>query len=171
MLNSYFGSFRSELICSLAFLNIMMIEIDKDLFCEMVKFYGKTYNLPPLAAKIYSYLIFDFERKGVPFDEFVEVFSASKSSVSTSLNLLLNLNIINDFNKIDERKRFFVMNEKYMKVRFEEIIVKMERELLILDKLKSFRNPTDENSLRKFAIYSNLFNKNIANIKDSLDQL
>ena len=58
-----------------------------------------------------------------------------------------------------------------MKVRFEEIIVKMERELLILDKLKSFRNPTDENSLRKFAIYSNLFNKNIANIKDSLDQL
>ena len=148
-----------------------MIEIDKDLFCDMVEFYGEAFHLPPLAAKIYSYLIFDFDRNGVAFDEFVDIFAASKSSISSNLNLLLNLNIITDFNKIDERKRFFVMNEKYMKVRFEEIIVKMERELLILDKLKSFRNPTDENSLRKFAIYSNLFNKNIANIKDSLDQL
>lgn len=148
-----------------------MIEIDKEIFREMVKFYGEAFHLPPLAAKIYAYLIFDFDRKGVSFDAFVDIFAASKSSVSSNLNLLINLNIINDFNKIDERKRFFVMNEKYMKVRFEEIIVKMERELLILDKLKSFRNPTDENSLRKFAIYSNLFNKNIANIKDSLDQL
>jgi DNA-binding transcriptional regulator GbsR (MarR family) len=121
----------------------MMIEIDRDLFCEMVKFYGKTYNLPPLAAKIYSYLIFDFERKGVPFDEFVEIFAASKSSVSTSLNLLLNLNIINDFNKIDERKRFFVMNEKYMKIRCEEIIAKMESELAIINKLKDFRKGAD----------------------------
>ena len=170
MLNSYFGSFRSELICSLAFLNIMMIEIDKDLFCEMVKFYGKTYNLPPLAAKIYSYLIFDFERKGVPFDEFVEVFSASKSSVSTSLNLLLNLNIINDFNKIDERKRFFVMNEKYMKIRFEEIIAKMETELSFINKLKDFRKKTDENSTKKYEIYRDFFQNSIKNIKSTIDQ-
>ena len=33
-----------------------MIEIDKDLFCDMVKFYGEAFHLPPLAAKIYSYL-------------------------------------------------------------------------------------------------------------------
>ena len=88
------------------------MELDKDLFCDMVKFYGNAFHLPPLAAKIYSYLIFDFERKGVPFEEFVEVFSASKSAVSSNLNLLLNLKIISDFNRIDERKRFFVMNEK-----------------------------------------------------------
>lgn len=147
-----------------------MIEIDKDLFCEMVKFYGKTYNLPPLAAKIYSYLIFDFERKGVPFDEFVEIFAASKSSVSTSLNLLLNLNIINDFNKIDERKRFFVMNEKYMKIRFEEIIAKMESELAIINKLKDFRKGADENALKKYEIYKYFFQNNIKNIKSTIDQ-
>lgn len=147
-----------------------MIEIDKDLFCEMVKFYGKTYNIPTLAAKIYSYLIFDFERKGVPFDEFVEIFAACKSSVSTSLNLLLNLNIINDFNKIDERKRFFVMNEKYMKIRFEEIIAKMESELAIINKLKDFRTSTDENALKKYEIYRGFFQNNIKNIKSTIDQ-
>ncbi|QBO57925.1 transcriptional regulator [Chryseobacterium salivictor] len=148
-----------------------MIQIDKALFCDMVKFYGEAFHLPPLAAKIYSYLIFDFEREGVSFDEFVVVFSASKSSISSNLNLLLNLNIITDFNKIDERKRFFVMNEKYMKIRFEEIIEKMESELSLLNKLKAFRNTSDENALRKFEVYSNLFNKSITNIKDTLDQL
>jgi len=147
------------------------MEIDKEIFREMVKFYGEVFHLPPLAAKIYAYLIFDFEREGVSFDEFVEIFSASKSSVSASLNLLLNLNIIKDFNKIDERKRFFVMNEKYMKIRFEEIIQKMEREVLILDNLKKFRNTKCPVSLQKFETYTNLFNKNINNIKETLDQL
>lgn len=137
----------------------------------MVKFYGDAFHLPPLAAKIYSYLIFDFERKGVAFDEFVDRFAASKSSVSSNLNLLLNLNIITDFNKIDERKRFFVLNGKYMKIRFEEILMNMEQELLILNKLKTFRNSSDEVSLKKFEIYYNLFQNNISNIKKTLDQL
>lgn len=148
-----------------------MIEIDKNLFCEMVKFYGKTYNIPPLAAKIYSYLIFDFERNGVPFDEFVEVFSASKSSVSSNLTLLQNLNIITDINKIDERKRFFVMNEQFMKIRFGEIITKMETELSILTQLKDFRKTTDEDSLKKYEIYRDFFQNNISNIKSKINQL
>ena len=147
------------------------MELDKDLFCDMVKFYGNAFHLPPLAEKIYSYLIFDFERKGVPFDEFVEIFSASKSAVSSNLNLLLNLKIISDFNRIDERKRFFVMNEKFMKIRFGEIITRMEDELSILNKLKDFRITTDESSAQKFEIYQNLFQNNISNIKEMLDQL
>lgn len=147
------------------------MKIDKEIFREMVKFYGEAFHLPPLAAKIYSYLIFDFDRAGVSFDEFVEIFCASKSSVSSNLNLLLNLNIINDFNKIDERKRFFVINEKHMRIRFEEIIEKMERELSILHQLKDFRQTDDEEILRKFGVYTSLFDKNILHIKETLDQL
>ena len=147
------------------------MKIDKEIFREMVKFYGEAFHLPPLAAKIYSYLIFDFDRKGVSFDEFIEIFCASKSAVSTNLNLLLNLNIISDFNKIDERKRFFVINEKHMRRRFEEIIEKMERELSILHQLKDFRQTDDEETLRKFDVYTRLFDKNILHIKETLDQL
>lgn len=147
------------------------MEFDKEIFRDMVKFYGEAYHLPPLAAKIYSYLIFDFERKGVSFEELVDVFSASKSSVSSNLNLLLNLTIIHDFTKIDERKRFFVLNENHMKIRFNEIIEKMKTELSILDKLYAYRNTSDEKVLKKFGIYRNLFQKNIVNIQESLDQL
>ncbi|KIA84973.1 transcriptional regulator [Kaistella solincola] len=147
------------------------MKVDKELFREMVKFYGDAYHLPPLAAKIYAYLVFDFERKGVSFDEFVEVLAASKSSVSSNLNLLLNLKIIKDFNKIDERKRFFVMNEDFMKIRFEELIEMMQRELLIIDNIKQIRDTKCEVALAKFDIYRNLFEKNISNIKETLKQL
>ena len=147
------------------------MKVDKELFREMVKFYGDAYHLPPLAAKIYAYLVFDFERKGVSFDEFVEVLAASKSSVSSNLNLLLNLKIIKDFNKIDERKRFFVMNEDSMKIRFEELIEMMQRELLIIDNIKQIRDTKCEVALAKFDIYRNLFEKNISNIKETLKQL
>lgn len=148
-----------------------MIKIDEGIFREMVKFYGEILHLPPLAAKIYSYLRFDFERNGVSFDELVEVLSASKSSVSSNLNLLLNLHIINDFNKIDERKRFFIVNENYMKIRFAEIIDRMQQEVLILDKILDFRNVEDDKLNQKLAIYKNLFNKSILNIQETLDQL
>ncbi len=148
-----------------------MIEIDRELFRDMVKFYGAAFQLPPLAAKIYAYLIFDFERRGASFDQFVDIFAASKSSVSSNLNLLLNLNIISDFSKIDERKRFFVLNEKYMRIRFEEIIEKMQRESEILHQLKEFRGPMSAEELRRFEVYSNLFKKSISHIRETLEDL
>lgn len=147
------------------------LEFDQDLLLKMSKFYGEAYHLPPLAAKIYAYLVFDFKRNGIPFDELVETFQASKSSVSSSLTLLSNLKIIRDFTKMSERKRYFALNENYMKIRFEEIITIMETELDIVTKLRTFRNPTDERSIRKFDIYQNLFKKNIKNIQDSLEEL
>lgn len=91
------------------------LEVDEKIFQDAVKFYGTVLNLPPLASKIYSYLIFDFDKVGITFDEFVEVFSASKSSVSTNLNLLISSELIIDVNKMDERKRYFFANDDYKK--------------------------------------------------------
>lgn len=150
---------------------VKSLEIDKDIFQDLVKFYGKIFNLPPLAAKIYGYLIFDFEKEGISFDEFVEVFSASKSSVSSNLNLLLNTKLINDFNKIDERKRYFLINRDYVKIRFEEIVNRMKQELLILEKLNAFRKTNDEESQQRFEIYQSLLTKNIVHIQETLNKL
>lgn len=144
------------------------LEINKEIFCEMVKFYGETIELPPLAAKFYAYLIFDFEKKGVCFDEFVCHFSASKSSVSSNLNLLLNANLIVDFNKENERKRFFKINENYMHIRFASIIDKMKREIKIFDELNEFRKSNDKTHIQKFEIYKSLLNKNIKNFEETL---
>ncbi|KUJ53014.1 GbsR/MarR family transcriptional regulator [Chryseobacterium sp. JAH] len=147
------------------------IEIDEKIFQDAVKFYSNVLNLPPLASKIYSYLIFDFEKVGITFDEFVEVFSASKSSVSTNISLLLNSQLIIDVNKMDERKRYFFANDDYKKIRFEKIVQKMQDELKLLDELNHFRKVKDEEYDLKMEVYKSLLNKSIVNIQESLNKL
>lgn len=147
------------------------MEIDKEIYQDLVSFYGEVFHLPPLAAKIYAYLIFDFEKKGICFEQFVEIFHASKSSVSSNLHLLLTSNLIKDFTPIDERKRFFVINDNYIKIRFEEVIRKMQTEMEILNRLHDFRNSNDENLNEKFEIYKSLLNKNIDSIQETLTKL
>nr|WP_314490801.1 transcriptional regulator [uncultured Chryseobacterium sp.] len=147
------------------------IEIDDKIFQDAVKFYSTMFNLPPLASKIYSYLIFDFEKVGITFDEFVEVFSASKSSVSTNIALLLSSQLIIDVNKMDERKRYFFTNNDYKKIRFEKIVQKMQDELKLLEDLRLFRKVKDEEVDEKTEVYKSLLNKNIVNIQESLNKL
>ncbi|MNU13211.1 hypothetical protein D3C71_12470 [compost metagenome] len=147
------------------------LEVDEKIFQDAVKFYGTVLNVPPLASKIYSYLIFDFDKVGITFDEFVEVFSASKSSVSTSLNLLINSELIIDVNKMDERKRYFFANDDYKKIRFEKIVQKMQDELKLLDDLKNFRKTEHKDDDERIEVYKALLNKNITNIQESLNKL
>lgn len=147
------------------------LEVDEKIFQDAVKFYGTVLNLPPLASKIYSYLIFDFNKVGITFDEFVEVFSASKSSISTNLNLLINSELIIDVNKMDERKRYFFANDDYKKIRFEKIVQKMQDELKLLDDLKNFRKTEHKEDDERIEVYKALLNKNITNIQESLNKL
>ena len=147
------------------------IEIDEKIFQDAVKFYGTVFSLPPLASKIYSYLLFDYEKVGITFDEFVEVLSASKSSVSTSISLLLNAQLIVDHNKMDERKRYFFINDEYKKIRFEKIVQKMQDELKLLDDLNNFKKSKDDGYNERIEVYKALLNKNIENIQESLNKL
>ncbi|WP_047099177.1 hypothetical protein [Chryseobacterium lactis] len=147
------------------------IEIDEKIFQDAVKFYGTVFSLPPLASKIYSYLLFDYEKVGITFDEFVEVLAASKSSVSTSISLLLNAQLIVDHNKMDERKRYFFINDEYKKIRFEKIVQKMQDELRLLDDLNNFKKSKDDGYNERIEHYKTLLNKNIENIQESLNKL
>lgn len=147
------------------------IEIDEKIFQDAVKYYGSVFSLPPLASKIYAYLLFDYDKVGIPFDEFVEVFSASKSSVSTGISLLLNGELIVDHNKMDERKRYFYINEEYKKIRFEKIVQKLQDELKLLDDLDQFKKTNKECRNEKIEAYKALLHKNIKNIQESLNKL
>jgi DNA-binding transcriptional regulator GbsR (MarR family) len=147
------------------------IEIDEKIFQDAVKFYGTIFNVPPLASKIYAYLLFDYEKVGITFDEFVDVLSASKSSVSTSISLLLKAQLIIDHNKMDERKRYFFINDEYKKIRFEKIVQKMQDELKLLDDLDQFKKNHDDGYNEKMKAYKALLNKNIINIQESLNKL
>lgn len=149
------------------------LTIDSEIYQELIDFYGGIFSLPPLSAKIYAYLIFDFDKNGLTFDELVGIFCASKSSISTSINLLLNNNLIKTINKIDERKRYFIVNDEIVKIRFEEIVNRIKREISIIEKIKIFRqqsSPGSEWPLR-FDIYKEMLEKNRDNVENTLKKL
>ena len=149
------------------------LKIEPEIYQKLIDFYGDLFNLSPLSAKIYAYFIFDFEKNGLTFDDLVDTFCASKSSVSSSVNFLLNANLIKTINKIDERKRYFIINEDFVKIRFEEIVNRMKREIKILDQLNEHREQEKENinQSERYKIYKSLLEKNIENIENTLNKL
>ena len=149
------------------------LHLDAEIYQELIDFYGGVFSLTPLSAKIYAYLAFDFEKNGLAFDELVETFCASKSSVSSSVNFLLNANLIKTINKIDERKRYFVFNDDFVKFRFEEIVNRLKREIKILDQLNNYRESQLESSQlsERYSVYRRLLEKNIENIENTLNKL
>ncbi len=142
-------------------------EIDQELFHDLVQYYTGLFNLPPLAAKIYCYLFFDVEKQGVTFEELMDIFQVSKSSVSTSLCLLLQMELLKEYSKIGERKRNFVINEEYGKLKFEKIISNIKEEVSILDRLQDFNGQNSE----KYQHYREMLIKNIEIMENSLDKL
>ena len=149
------------------------LHLNAEIYQELIDFYGGVFSLTPLSAKIYAYLAFDFEKNGLAFDELVETFCASKSSISANINFLLNANLIKTVNKIDERKRYFVLNDDFVKFRFEEIVNRLKREIKILDQLNKYRESQLESSQlsERYSIYRSLLEKNIENIENTLNKL
>ena len=149
------------------------LKIEPQIYQELIDFYGNLFNLTPLSAKVYAYLIFDFEKNGVTFDDLVDTFCASKSSVSASINFLLKSNLIKTINKIEERKRYFITNNDFVKIRFEEIANRMKQEIKILDQLNKYKATqlADENILERYFIYKSLLENNIENIEKTLEKL
>src|SRR6056297_3505066 len=96
-------------------------EQKKKLIEEAGIYFEKRHNLPPLAARIYSIMVLS-SLEGYTFEELMEITQASKSSVSTNLNLLQQLKFVEYYTKPGERKRYFrssgsflqnMLNEQY----------------------------------------------------------
>ncbi len=146
------------------------IAIDPTLLEDLISFYGEFFNLPPLAAKIQAFLIFDFDRQGVTFEELVEAFSVSKSSVSTTLHLLLDIGLIKEL-PIEGRRRLFSINNEFIQLRFEELLKRLKLEDSLFERLMEFRGTQGKYSQEKYEVYRNLIKNSISNIENSLEQL
>lgn len=67
-------------------------------------------QLAPVAARILSFIILT-GKQGTTFEEMVSILCASKSTISTHLNHLQDLNKIEYFTKTGDRKKYFVINK------------------------------------------------------------
>lgn len=111
---------------------------------EIIELYGnyfeKLYHIPPLAARIMGTLIVDGCKTGVTFESLVEKLGASKSSISTNLNLLLNMEKITFFTKAGDRKKYF--KPANLSERLTNFLKLIDSEMVIINRMVDYREAT-----------------------------
>ncbi|MFA5620439.1 MAG: helix-turn-helix domain-containing protein [Weeksellaceae bacterium] len=111
----------------------------KDLLKEFSYYFETFHNIPPLTSKIYAYLLLDCQRKGTTFEELVEIFHASKSSISNGLNYLTQLRYVEYYTKIDDRKRLYRVTADNLILRLQNVYEMLELEKRFSEKMKSYK--------------------------------
>jgi DNA-binding transcriptional regulator GbsR (MarR family) len=109
-----------------------MQDYDQACDLEIFKCYSahleQVYKLPPLTAKLQTFMVLQSSDEGFTFEELLEVFKVSKSSLSNSINYLLSTNQIEYINKINSRKRYFRLNAEYLPEKLEYLFNQIKHE-------------------------------------------
>ncbi|MES2484959.1 MAG: hypothetical protein V4581_03305 [Bacteroidota bacterium] len=111
-------------------------------------------HLPPLGARILSTLILDACVHQYTFDDLVEQMGASKSSISTNLNLLLKLGKINYYTLPGDRKKYY--RPSAFSERFDNYLKMIAFEKQIMDKMLEYRKQTMSCQAEKFELEKTL---------------
>ena len=110
-------------------------------------------QLAPVAARILAYVILT-GKKGATFDDMVTILCASKSTISTHLNHLQDLQKIMYFTKTGDRKKYFTIKRDMVFQHIEEMIHKWNEERDIHLELKEYKETINatkiENESEKF---------------------
>lgn len=100
-------------------------------------------QLAPVEARILSYLILTGE-SGVTFDDLVTNLCASKSTISTHLNHLQDLNRIEYFTKMGDRKKYFVVSPVSFLHKIEAMIAEWKKQKELHQDIKSYKETVNE---------------------------
>ncbi len=132
-------------------------------------------QLAPVAARILSYIILT-GKKGTTFDDIVKTLGASKSTISTHLHHLQDLNKIVYFTKTGDRKKYYVINKNIILQHIDRLMNEWQevRELhLEIKNYKSIQNnKIIENDHEKFDLnFHNDYIKFIDGARASMQEL
>lgn len=103
-------------------------------------FFESTHHLPPLASRIIGNLILDGCKSGLTFEDLVVRMSASKSTVSTSLNLLLKTEMITYYTLTGDRKKYFKPSP--FSNRLQTYLKMIDLEKVLIEKMMCYREKT-----------------------------
>ncbi|MDT0676408.1 GbsR/MarR family transcriptional regulator [Autumnicola musiva] len=161
---------------TLAYMNCCSPEKRK-LIEEIGVHFEKIHQLAPLAARIYAIMVLS-PADGQTFEEIMTITEASKSSVSTQLNLLLQLKKVEYFTKSGDRKRYFRANRLYLKTTLEGYLEDITQELELLDKITEFNSTYNKEKFEKTGATALLFKdyllnqeQNIRNIINKMSEI
>lgn len=132
-------------------------------------------QLAPVAARIVSTLILT-GKKGMTFDELVDSLSASKSTISTHLNNLQQVERVKYFTKPGDRKKYFIMNPDAKIHALNKMIENWERErelhVEIIDYKKEINATLDDEDISRFELeFHKEYLKFFEQVSSSMDKI
>jgi DNA-binding transcriptional regulator GbsR (MarR family) len=140
-------------------LNKAFMDIQKEK-AELIEMFGihfeSLYHLSPLGSRILGTLILDCCGKGMTFETLVDKMDASKSSVSTNLNLLLKRGKITYYKEEGSRKKYFKPSPFSERLSNYIRIIDFEKQLI--DRMFNYRKKTigcseEQSNLENIAEY------------------
>lgn len=133
--------------------------------------FHENYKMGPLQAQIFGFVLIIGKKQGVTFDDILCYTKASKSSVSTSINCLLERKSIFFEHKNNERKKYFFPNNLASVLERTDKIIKKDIELLIemmsyYEDVKETEN--DNKHLNNIRLFKDHLEKIEKSIQDTL---
>lgn len=142
----------------------------RDVIEESGKIFEK-FGLTPMQGRILaSFTINDPPEK--TFDELVKYFKASKSSISNSLNYLLQNKLIDYKTYASDRKRYFYITDSFLKVYFTKVLDNVNELKEYAYRTVSMRSPEYPEAsakLLKWIENGNLFHDSLESVLDSIN--
>ncbi|SFB74100.1 transcriptional regulator [Zunongwangia sp. SCSIO 43204] len=132
--------------------------------------FEQVHQLAPLAARIYAIMILS-PKDGHTFDEILSITKASKSSVSTHLNHLLQLKKVEYFTKPGDRKRYFRASTYYLKNTLEEYHVNITEEIKLIDKIINFNKTNNTQKFQNTGQIALLFREYLESQKVNIESV
>ena len=108
---------------------------------ELIELFGihfeNQYNIAPLTARILGTLVIDGCKSGITFEDLVLRMKASKSSISTNLNLLQKMNLVDYFTIPGDRKKYF--KAAPLSQRLNNYLNLVDSEKILIEKIIDYR--------------------------------
>ncbi len=143
--------------------------ITRDSIEETGKVFEK-FGLTPMQGRIVAFFtISDPPEK--TFDELVHYFKASKSSISNSLNWLLENKLIDYKTFASDRKRYFFLTDAFFRIYFKKVLENVSELKEYAFRTVSMRTPeypVANEKILKWIENANRFQNSLENTLDSL---
>ena len=128
------------------------------------------FGLTPMQGRIMAYFA-NSDKPEATFAELVDFFRSSKSSISTSLNYLLSIKMIDYKTYAAERRKYFFITDGFFRIYFMQLLDNMQELKELCYKTVSMRSsehPEVSEKILKWIEGANIFDESIQNILSNI---